>query len=82
MTGPYLAEEYKAFGALPLGHRIPYTNILTQLSMPALAFVKVETQLLILQTIFQAGCPSIQTTVERAAHGILAEEGLSSATMN
>lgn len=75
-------DEYKAFSAVPLGHRIQYANILTQLSMPTVDFAKVETQLLILQIILQAGCPSTQSIVERAAHGILTEESFGNAMIN
>jgi hypothetical protein len=74
--------EYKAFGALPLGYRIQYMNILTQLSMPALDFSKVETQLLILQTTLQVGYPSTQGIIERAAHEILSEEIFGTAMIN
>jgi hypothetical protein len=67
-------DEYRAFGNLSLGHRIQYMNILTQLSMPALGFAKVETQLLIIQTVLRAGLGSTQHNVERASHAILAED--------
>jgi hypothetical protein len=67
-------NEYKSFCTLPLGHRIQYMNILTQLSMPALDFSKAETQLLILQTVLQAGPQSPTGINERATHEILAEE--------
>lgn len=75
-------EEYRAFGALPFGCRIQYKNILIQLSMPALDFAKVETQLLILQTISQAGCPSTESIPERVAHRILAEEDFGGTMMD
>ncbi|KAF2007622.1 hypothetical protein P154DRAFT_593169 [Amniculicola lignicola CBS 123094] len=75
-------DEYKAFGSLPLGHRIQYMNILTQLSMPVLDFAKVETQLLIHQTILQAGHPSTQSIVQRATHAILAEESFGNAMID
>jgi hypothetical protein len=70
-------EEYKAFGALPLGHDIFYSNILTQLAMPTLDFSKVETQCLILQTVTQTGLPD--GNVERVNHKILTDYTFGSA---
>ncbi|KAF2706566.1 hypothetical protein K504DRAFT_492980 [Pleomassaria siparia CBS 279.74] len=67
-------EEYNAFGTLPFGNRIQYSNILVQLSMPALVFGKVETQCLLFQIIHQAGPSSDQNDVERVNHEILADE--------
>ncbi|KAF9695776.1 hypothetical protein EKO04_006190 [Ascochyta lentis] len=64
-------EEYKAFGTLPLGCHIFYSNILTQLAAPTLDFAKVETQCLISQTVTQVGLPSAH--VERANHRILTD---------
>ncbi|KAF2019066.1 hypothetical protein BU24DRAFT_439393 [Aaosphaeria arxii CBS 175.79] len=63
-----LPDEYRAFGTIPLGGNLQYSNILTQLSMPALDFAKEEAQLLIMQTIHQAGCPSMQDSPERINH--------------
>lgn len=62
-------EEYKAFGALPIGRNIFYSNILTQLAIPTLDFSKVETQCLILQTATQVGLPN--DDVERTSHSVL-----------
>ncbi|KAF2726475.1 hypothetical protein EJ04DRAFT_571236 [Polyplosphaeria fusca] len=75
-------DEYRAFGNLSFGHRVQYMNILTQLSMPALDFAKVETQLLLLQTVLQASCRSSSGTVERASHAILAEKRFGNALIN
>ncbi|KAJ4362800.1 hypothetical protein N0V95_001292 [Ascochyta clinopodiicola] len=69
---PHLSiEEYKAFGALPLGRNIFYSNILTQLATPTLDFAKIETQCLVLQTVTQVGPPSAH--VERASHRVLTD---------
>ncbi|KAF2276055.1 uncharacterized protein EI97DRAFT_47175 [Westerdykella ornata] len=70
--------EYKSFCSIPLGINIQYLNILAQLAMPTIDFGKVETQILIVQTIFQAGLPSEQGTVERQAHNILVDDAFGS----
>lgn len=48
-------EEYKALAVLPLGRRIQWLNILAQLSMPSVDLKKVDTNLVLLQIISQAG---------------------------
>ncbi|PVH93270.1 hypothetical protein DM02DRAFT_676940 [Periconia macrospinosa] len=75
-------SEYKAFGALPIGHHIQYLNILTQLAMPTVDFAKVETQCLILQTIHQAGPPLDDYGIERIAHHILTDGKFCEAILN
>ena len=65
-------EEYKAFGTLPFGSEIIYSNILTQLATSAMDFKKAETQCLIFQTTQQVGAPS--QDVERTSHAVLADE--------
>jgi hypothetical protein len=75
-------SEYKASGALPIGHNIQYLNILTQLAVPTVNFAKVETQCLILQTIHQAGPPSNDAGIERVAHQILTEGNFCEAILN
>jgi hypothetical protein len=67
-------DEYKAFGSLPIGYRIQYQNILVQLAMPTVDLTKIETQCLVLQTLHRAGPPSSNSSVERTAHEILANE--------
>lgn len=67
-------DEYKAFGALSIGYKIQYQNILVQLAMPVVDFAKVETQCLILQTIHRAGPSSSKKILERSAHEILTAE--------
>ena len=74
---PHLSiEEFKAFGALPLGRNIFYSNILTQLATPTLDFSKVETQCLILQTVTQVGVPN--SKVERVSHHVLTDPAFAS----
>ncbi|KAM3066454.1 hypothetical protein ACMFMG_012040 [Clarireedia jacksonii] len=68
-------DEFKAFGALPLGYRIQWLNVITQLSISSLDFTKVETNMLLLQTSYQVGPPSEgKGTVERASHEMLCDE--------
>jgi hypothetical protein len=67
-------DEYKAFGALPLGYRIQYMNILTQLAMPTVDFAKAETHCLILQTIHEASPLSQDHVADRESHHILSNE--------
>ena len=72
---PHIAvDEYKAFGALPLGYCVQYMNILTQLAMPTIDFAKTETHCMILQTIHHVGPQSQDYTVERKSHRILSNE--------
>ena len=63
-------DEFRAYCALPLGCRIQWMNILRQLTNPSLDFKKVETHILLLQTVYQAGPPDNES-VERAGHSIL-----------
>ena len=66
-------DEFRAYCALPLGCRIQWMNILRQLTSPSLDFKKVETHILLLQTVYQAGPPD-RGSVERAGHSILTEK--------
>ncbi|KKZ67076.1 hypothetical protein EMCG_07247 [[Emmonsia] crescens] len=66
-------DEYKALCTIPLGCRIQWQNILLQLSAPSVDFKKVETGLVILQSIYQTG-PSSNENVRRAGHQILEDE--------
>ncbi|KAI9824844.1 MAG: hypothetical protein M1819_000796 [Sarea resinae] len=70
-------DEFKAFCAIPLGYRIQWMNIMTQLAIPSLDFTKVETNIMLLGTIYQAGPPG-EGNVERMSHAILANEAFSS----
>ncbi|KAG9186949.1 hypothetical protein G6011_10057 [Alternaria panax] len=62
-------DEYKALGALPLGHKIIYSNILAQLAIPSVDWTKVETQCMVLQTVQQTGISN--QSIERPSHSIL-----------
>jgi hypothetical protein len=62
-------DEYKALCTISLGYRLQWQNILLQLSAPSVDFKKVETGLVILQSIYQAG-PSEPGNVLRASHEI------------
>ncbi|KAN0110108.1 hypothetical protein V8E51_006495 [Hyaloscypha variabilis] len=68
-------EEFKALGMIPLGYCIQWQNILLQLSVPVVDFKIVETCLVILQAIYQAG-PSSNNNVRRRGHEVLEEETL------
>ncbi|KAJ4380581.1 hypothetical protein N0V86_003940 [Didymella sp. IMI 355093] len=70
-------EEYKAFGSLPLGRNIFYSNIMTQLAMPTVDFSKLETQCLILQTTTQVGIAA--DNAERTSHSVLLDPTFASA---
>jgi len=63
-------DEYKALGAIGLGYRLQWYNILPQLQVPSVDFKKVETCLVILQCIQQAG-PSGSGHILRESHEIL-----------
>jgi hypothetical protein len=62
-------DEYKSFGALPLGRIIMYWNILAQLAIPSIDFTKSETQTLLLQVIEQTGIGNSSSS--RLSHSIL-----------
>jgi hypothetical protein len=74
-------DEYKAFGALPIGYNIVYSNIVTQLAVPIVDFAKVETQCLVMQIIHQAGPSSESHLVERLIHQVLTDESLCAALL-
>ncbi|KAF1915062.1 hypothetical protein BDU57DRAFT_539445 [Ampelomyces quisqualis] len=65
-------DEYKAFGLLPSGHSIIYSNILVQLATPSVDFAKAETQTLLLQVIAQCGVGNDASS--RVSHIILEDE--------
>ena len=66
-------DEYKALSTIPLGYRIQWQNILLQLTVPSVDFKKVETGLVILQSICQAGLPS-GNNVLRSSHEVVGDE--------
>ncbi|CZR56907.1 uncharacterized protein PAC_06796 [Phialocephala subalpina] len=63
-------DEYRALSTLPLGCRIQWQNILLQLVMPIVDLKKIETGLVILQAIYQAG-PASGGNVLREGHAIV-----------
>jgi Protein of unknown function (DUF3638)/Protein of unknown function (DUF3645) len=73
-------DEYKALSTIPLGYRVQWQNILLQLSAPSVDFKKVETGLVILQSIYQAG-PSNNGNVLRAGHEIVDDENFALALL-
>ncbi|QIX01941.1 hypothetical protein AMS68_007458 [Peltaster fructicola] len=62
-------EEFKDLATIPLGHRIQWCNIASQLLLPSINLKDSDAILIILQCIHQAG-PSNGTT-PRAAHDVL-----------
>ncbi|KAJ4208350.1 hypothetical protein NW767_001454 [Fusarium falciforme] len=64
--------EYKALAALPIGYRIQWMNVLTQLAMPSIDFNKAETATFLLQMSLQAG-PNALSTVTRCTHTRLSD---------
>ena len=65
----FAVDGFKALCSLPLGHRVVWENILTQLAMPAIDWRKLETVLFVWQMTHQAGPPSGSTL--RASHEVL-----------
>ncbi|RMZ73552.1 very large low complexity [Pyrenophora seminiperda CCB06] len=72
-------DEYKSFGALPLGRNIMYWNILAQLAMPSIDFTKSETQTLLLQVIEQTGTGN--SSLCRLSHSILVKSSFGDAIL-
>ncbi|PGH08675.1 hypothetical protein AJ79_05957 [Helicocarpus griseus UAMH5409] len=73
--------EYKALCTIPLGCRIQWHNILLQLSAPSVDFKKVETGLVILQTIYQAGPSNNDNNFLRVGHEVLSDENFAKALL-
>lgn len=65
-------EEFRAFAVLPLGHRIQWQNILTQLAMPSLDWARPATTLLMTQLSRQAG--PTDASGRRSGHELLEDE--------
>ncbi|KAK4574981.1 hypothetical protein LTR86_000831 [Recurvomyces mirabilis] len=59
-------EEYRELATLPLGRHIQWANIRLQLAMPGVDFKKLDSTLVVLQCIYQAGPPS--SNVLRESH--------------
>lgn len=66
-------DEFKALCALPLGYRVQWMNILTQLAIPSVDFTEVEASIFLLQIIHQAGPPG-EGHVRRASNEVLADQ--------
>ncbi|PHH88387.1 hypothetical protein CDD83_7603 [Cordyceps sp. RAO-2017] len=66
-------EEFKAMATVPVGYRIQWLNILTNLHVPSLDFKKLDTILVLLQSSFQAG-PPLKDTAYRAGHQPLGDD--------
>ncbi|KIW67539.1 hypothetical protein PV04_06783 [Phialophora macrospora] len=73
-------DEFKALCTIPLGYRIRWLNVLLQLSAPSVDFKKVETGLVILQSIYQAG-PSQDGNILRAGHEVVGDEKFANALL-
>ncbi|KAK5188622.1 hypothetical protein LTR92_011357 [Exophiala xenobiotica] len=65
-------EEFKALCNISLGHRIQWQNVLLQLSAPSVDFKKVETALVILQSICQAG-PFLDGSILISSHEVVGD---------
>jgi hypothetical protein len=72
-------DEYKSFGALPLGRNIIYWNILAQLAIPSIDFTKSEAQTLLLQVTEQTGTGNGSSS--RLSHSILVESSFGGAIL-
>ncbi|KAI9048432.1 hypothetical protein LZ554_007268 [Drepanopeziza brunnea f. sp. 'monogermtubi'] len=66
-------DEYKTLSTIPLGFRIQWFQILRELVSPSVDFKKLETSLVILQTVYQAG-PQETGSILRQSHLILENE--------
>ena len=71
-------DEFRAFASMPLGYRVQWHNILTQLAMPSVDFAKQETSIMFSQVIYQAG-PSSFDDYRRDAHEVVANEKMANA---
>ncbi|KAL1599545.1 hypothetical protein SLS60_007348 [Paraconiothyrium brasiliense] len=79
-------DEYKSLNLLPLGNKVLYLNILTQLRAPVVDFTKVEAHCLVYQIVHMAGPPTISQNdatyaVPRETHSILREKSFCQALL-
>lgn len=64
--------EYRSLATIPVGYRLQWLNILVQLACPTLDIKKMETSLLVLQAIYQAGPPGTDDDgFRRASHSVV-----------
>ena len=68
-------ESFKAFGHIRSGHRLQWRNILAQLAMPSVDFNQIDTALVVLQAISEAGppCADVPPNKLRDSHKLLNE---------
>ncbi|KAK2624987.1 hypothetical protein QTJ16_005356 [Diplocarpon rosae] len=69
-------DEYKALSTIPLGYRIQWFHLLRELSLPSIDFKRLETSLITLQIIYQAG-PKTGDIILRDGHSVLDDEKFS-----
>jgi hypothetical protein len=69
-------DDYKALSTIPLGYRIQWLHLLRELTLPSVDLKKVETSLVVLQSIYQAGPPK-GGCVFRESHYILNDKNFS-----
>ncbi|KAF2170452.1 hypothetical protein M409DRAFT_51492 [Zasmidium cellare ATCC 36951] len=74
-------EEYKDLSSIPLGCHIQWSNINLQLAMSSVDFKKVETTLVFLQCIYQAGPSAPNSDVYREAHNAIKDEAMVSSIL-
>lgn len=72
-------DEFRSFALLPLGCKIQWQNILSQLAVPSLDFTKVDTTFLLLQISQQIG-PN-NNSLSRASHEVLINERFSASLL-
>lgn len=65
--------EFRALASMSVGHRLQWTNILVQLSSPTIDLKKLESTLVMLQAIYQAG-PSESKDFRRGGHSVLGDD--------
>jgi hypothetical protein len=65
-------NEFKKLSSVPCGYSLQWPNILVRLAVPAIDFKNIDTTLVVLQCIYQAGPPN--SGVTRAGHAFLDDE--------
>lgn len=67
--------EFRSLAAIPIGYRLQWMNILVQLACPTVDIRKVETALIFLQVINQAGPSEVDDDgFRRASHAVVGDE--------
>ena len=75
-------DAFKALSSLPLGLYIQWSNILVQLSMPAVDFRQIETCLCVLQVAYQASPPGRTDWTRRKGHAVLQDKAFAKALLD